>query len=273
MLGKCLENVKNQKPLVHCITNYVTVNDVANSIIACGASPIMSDEPKDVADITAICGSLYINIGTLNRSSIEAMLVAGKKASDNGKLILLDPVGAGASSLRTTTALEILKQTTVGIIRGNISEIKALASGSGTTRGVDADTADEITPENLSAMIDFAKKLSEQSKAVIAITGKIDLVADSRKCYVIYNGCAQMSQITGTGCMLSGIASAYAAANPQNITEAVAAAVCVMGIAGEQGLERMEKCDGNSSLRNYIIDAVYNMTGEVLERRAKYEVR
>ena len=273
MLGKCLENVKEKTPLIHNITNYVTVNDVANVLLASGGSPIMSDEPDDVSDITSICGGLNINIGTLNKRSIEAMFISGKKSKELGHIVLLDPVGAGASNLRTETAVKIMEEIRPDVIRGNISEIKTLALGSGTTKGVDADAADVVKEENLDSMVAFAKEFSEKSGAIIAITGAIDLVADSKKCYVIRNGSPMMSRITGTGCMLSGLATAYAVANPDNITEAVAASVCLMGLAGEIGVSNMKDSDGNSSLRNHIIDAIYNMDAETLNKGAKYEVR
>ena len=135
MLKECFDNVRKSVPLVHNITNYVTVNDVANIILACGASPIMSDEPDDVTDITSICSSLNLNIGTLHKSSIEAMYLAGKRANELGHPILLDPVGAGASALRTNTAVDLMEQLQLTVIRGNISEIKTLANGNGTTKG------------------------------------------------------------------------------------------------------------------------------------------
>ena len=273
MLGSCLENVRKSTPLVHNITNYVTVNDVANALLACGGSPIMSDEPDDVADITSICGGLNINIGTLNKRSIEAMFIAGEESKALGHIVLLDPVGAGASALRTNTALTIMEKIRPDVIRGNISEIKTLALGSGTTKGVDADAADTVTEDNLDQMVAFVKSFAEKTGAVIAVTGAIDLVADAEKCYVIRNGRPEMSRITGTGCQLSGMATAYAIANPEDKTEAVAAAVCVMGLAGEIGVENMTEGEGNSSLRNRIIDAIYNMDAETLNKGAKYEIR
>ena len=258
MLKECFDNVRKSVPLVHNITNYVTVNDVANIILACGASPIMSDEPDDVTDITSICSSLNINIGTLHKSSIEAMYLAGKRATELGHPILLDPVGAGASALRTNTAVGLMEQLQLTVIRGNISEIKTLANGNGTTKGVDADVTDQ---------------LAEQSKAVIAVTGAIDLVSDGTRCYVIRNGRPEMGQITGTGCQLSGLMTAFVAANPSNQLDAAAAAVCAMGLAGEIGYSHMKDGDGNSTYRNRIIDAIYNMDGDSLEKGAKYEVR
>ena len=205
MLKECLENVRKTVPLVHNITNYVTVNDVANVLLACGGSPIMSDEAEDVEDITSVCGGLNINIGTLHKTSIEGMFRAGKKANELGHPVLLDPVGAGASALRTNTALELMKELRLAVIRGNISEIKTLALGSGTTKGVDADVADAVTEENLDDAAEFVKEFARKTGSIIAVTGAIDLVSDGEKCYVIRNGRPEMGKITGTGCQLSGI--------------------------------------------------------------------
>lgn len=272
-MKECMDNVRKNVPLVHNITNYVTVNDVANILLACGGSPIMSDEPEDVEDITSVCGGLNINIGTLHQSSIEGMLLAGKKANELGHPVLLDPVGAGASRLRTDTALRIMKEIKLTVIRGNISEIKTLAYGSGTTKGVDADVADAVTEETLNDAIAFVKNFARKTSCIIAVTGAIDLVSDGEICYVIRNGRPEMGKITGTGCQLSGMMTAYATANQEKPLEAAASAVCIMGLAGEIGWSRMQEGDGNATYRNRIIDAVYQMTGEDLERGAKYEVR
>ena len=223
MLGTCLENVRNTVPLVHNITNYVTVNDVANILLACGGSPIMSDEPEDVEDITSICGGLNINIGTLNQRSIEGMFRAGAKANALGHVVLLDPVGAGASALRTNTAVELMEKIKFTVIRGNISEIKTLALGSGTTKGVDADVADAVTDANLDSAVKFVKDFAAKSGAIVAVTGAIDLVSDGTACYVIRNGRPEMGKITGTGCQLSGMMTAFVVANPDNKLEAAAA--------------------------------------------------
>jgi len=273
MLGKCIDNVRKNVPLVHNITNYVTVNDVANVLLACGGSPIMSDEPDDVEDITTICGGLNINIGTLNKSSIEGMFLAGKKANELGHVVLLDPVGAGASKLRTDTAVKLLNEIKFDVVRGNISEIKTLALGSGTTKGVDADVADAVTEETLDSSVAFVKSLAEKTGSVVAVTGAIDLVADADKCYVIRNGRAEMGKITGTGCQLSGMMTAFLAASPEAKLEAAAAAICAMGLAGEIAWSRMQDGEGNSTYRNRIIDAIYNMDGAMLDKGAKYEVR
>lgn len=273
MLGECIENVRKNVPLVHNITNYVTVNDVANVLLACGGSPIMSDEPDDVEDITSICGGLNINIGTLNKRSIEAMHKAGRRAQELGHVMLLDPVGAGASALRTDTSVSLMDELSFTAIRGNISEIKTLALGSGTTKGVDADVADAVTEENLDSAVSFVKQLAAKTGSIIAVTGAIDLVADADRCFVIRNGRPEMGRITGTGCQLSGMMTAFLVANPDARLEAAAAAVCTMGLAGEKGWSRMQAGDGNSTYRNRIIDAIFNMDAETLDKGAKYEIR
>ena len=201
------------------------------------------------------------------------MFLAGKKANELGHPAVLDPVGAGASKLRTETAWKLLEEINFTCIRGNISEIKTLASGSGTTKGVDADAADKVTEENLDEVVAFVKEFSKKTGAVIAITGAIDIVADSSKAYCIRNGHPMMSSITGTGCQLSAMTAAFVTANPTHSLEAAAAAVCAMGYAGEKAYARLSELDGNSTYRNYIIDAIYNMTPEQLEKGAKYEVR
>jgi hydroxyethylthiazole kinase len=273
MLGNMLENVRNKCPLIHNITNYVTVNDCANILLACGGSPIMADDINEVCEITSICGGLNINIGTLNSATIESMLAAGKKANELNHPVLLDPVGAGASSLRTNTAKNIISEVKLTVIRGNISEIKTVAGEISRTSGVDAAVEDAVTENSIDNTISFAKRLAADTGSVIAITGAVDIVADSDKAYVIRNGNPMMSRITGTGCMLSAMTTAYITANPDNITEAVAASVCAMGLCGELAYERLGERDGNSSYRDYIIDEVYNLTAEKLENGAKYEIR
>ncbi len=267
-----LDNVRRNTPLVHNITNYVTVNDCANILLACGGSPIMSDDVADVEDITSICGGLNINIGTLNKNTISAMMLAGKRSNELGHPVLLDPVGAGASRLRTETAERLLKEVRFAVIRGNISEIKALAQGSTTTKGVDADAADQVNAENLDSVTAFAKAFSLKTGAVIAITGATDVITDGTRVCLISNGHPMMSRITGTGCMLSAMATAFVTANQDRPFEAVCTAVIAMGLAGEIAHGRLSELDGNSSYRNYIIDAIYNLTAEQLENGAKYEL-
>ena len=273
VLKTMLENVRAKTPLVHNITNYVTVNDVANVLLAAGGSPIMSDDADDVEDITSICGGLNINIGTLNKNTIPSMFLAGKKANALGHIVLLDPVGAGASRLRTDTANRLMQEVRFDAVRGNISEIKTLCTGSGSTKGVDADAVDAVTEANLDNGVQLVKTFAAQTGCIIAVTGAIDLVSDGERCWCIRNGRAEMSRITGTGCQLSALMTAFLVANPDRKLDAAAAAVCMMGLAGEIGWANMQPSDGNSTYRNRIIDAIFNMTGDALEEGAKYELR
>ena len=268
-----LDSVRANTPLIHNITNYVTVNDCANILLACGGSPIMSDDEADVEDITSICGGLNINIGTLNKNTIPSMFLAGRRANALGHPVLLDPVGAGASRLRTETAAKLLDEVRFAVIRGNISEIKALAQGASGTKGVDANEADRVSADNLDSVVAFARAFSRKTGAVIAMTGATDVIVDSSRACVIRNGHPMMSRITGSGCMLSAMTTAYVVANPEKPFEAVCTAVIAMGLCGELAQGRLSAPDGNSTYRNYIIDAVYNLTPEQLKEGAKYEMR
>lgn len=272
MLDKSIYNVHALKPIIHNITNYVTVNDCANVLLACGASPIMADDALEVAEITRLCQGLNINIGTLNQRTVESMLIAGQEANKLQHPVILDPVGAGASKFRTQTALQLLKEVQFTVIKGNISEIKALANASTSTQGVDANVADQVTEENLATTISFAKNFAKQTKAIIVISGAIDLVADEKQAYAIYNGHPLMAKVTGTGCQLSALIAAFVSANPEAILNATACAVIAMGIAGERAYTRLESLAGNASYRNYIIDAIYNLTDAELIKGAKYEL-
>lgn len=179
MNRKAVKNVRRnaakrqkKRPLIHSITNFVTVNDCANILSACGASPIMADDEREAAEITSACDGLCINIGTLSSRTIPSMLAAGKKANELCHPVVLDPVGVGASQFRTDTAFKLLNNIHFSVIRGNISEIKTLALGTGSAKGVDADIADRFTEETLDKAVAFAKSFSEKTGSVIAITGK-----------------------------------------------------------------------------------------------------
>ena len=272
MLGDKLDHVRKTAPLIHNITNYVTANDCANILLACGASPTMADDAAEVEEITALSGALNINIGTLN-AMVTGMFLAGKKANALGRPVVLDPVGAGASRLRTDTARRLIDEIHFTAIRGNISEIKTLASGSGTPKGVDADAADAVTEETLETAVAFVKAFAGKTGAVAAVTGAIDLVSDAERTFVIRNGRPLMGRVTGTGCMLSAMTAAYLAANPECPLEAVAAAVCAMGICGEIAQEKLQEGEGNATYRSRLIDAVYHLDAKTLEGRARYEIR
>lgn len=273
MFGEMQRNVREQVPLVHCITNYVTVNDCANILLACGGSPIMADDEQEVEEITSVCGGLTINIGTLNSRTVKSMMLAGRRANALGHPVLLDPVGVGASALRTRTAIKLLEMVRFTAVRGNISEIKTLALGSGNTKGVDADVSDAVTEENMERVIAFAGEFSRKTGAVTVITGAVDLAVDGKQAYVIQNGHPMMSKVTGTGCMLSAMMAAYLTANKDTPLQAAAAAVCAMGIAGERAYEKMLAAHGGSgSYRMLLMDEISNMDEKILEQGARYEV-
>ncbi len=271
VLAEMLEQVRATTPLVHCITNYVTVNDCANALLACGGSPIMADEEEDAVAITGICGGLALNIGTLNKRTVATMHAAGKRAAKLGHPILLDPVGAGASPLRTETAAALVDELPLAVVRGNMSEIKAVAGTAASTRGVDANPDDAVTESNLAASAAFVRALAAKLGCVVAVTGAIDVVADAERAFAVRNGDAVMGKITGTGCMLSCVTAAYVTANPDRPLEAAVAAVAGWGLAGEVARSRMGALDGNGSFRTYLLDAAYNLDAAQLAAGARVE--
>lgn len=271
MFGKILENVRKLHPVVHSITNYVTANDCANMLLACGASPIMADDEEEVQEITSLCGALNLNIGTLNKRTVPAMLAAGRTAGELGRPVVLDPVGAGASLLRTNTAIKLMKELAPTVIRGNMSEIKTLALGTADTRGVDAAVCDRVAEKNLEEAVCFVREFASKNGCVAAVTGEIDIITDGGGTYCVFNGHPMMGAVTGTGCQLSALTAAFLAANREEPLAAAAAAVCAMGICGEIAYARLGEADGNASYRNYIIDAMYRLKPADFERYARIE--
>lgn len=264
-------NVREKNPLVHCITNYVTVNDVANILLSVGASPVMADSIEEVEEIATISNALYLNIGTINERTIESMMRAGKKANECGIPIVLDPVGVGASNFRKKCISQILQELKVSVIRGNISEIKCIAFDSMSNRGVDAQQEDLITDDNIESNVKLCKSLSKKIGAVISVSGKLDFVADSKTCYVIKNGHSMMAEITGSGCMLTSVIAAHVASQ-DNVLNSTATAVIQMGIAGEMAADKMSSDEGNSSYRNHLIDAIGKIETDMITQKAKYEI-
>lgn len=261
-ISACAESVRAASPLVHCITNYVTVECCADAVLAVGGSPIMSDEPADVEDITSICNALVINIGTLNERSIEGMRIAGARAAALGHPIVLDPVGAGASELRTRIACELLDTLPVTLVRGNMSEVKALAGSSAATQGVDVNPEDAVTDlEAARRAASFAREFAEKAGCVVAITGPVDIVADATRAYAVSNGTPLQGRITGCGCMLSAISGAYVARSSDDTLAAALAAVVHMGLAGQKAEERMGEGDGTGTFRRYLMDGLSLLSG------------
>lgn len=196
--------VREQKPLVHCITNYVTANDCANAILAIGASPIMADDLREVADIVKISNALVLNIGTLNSNTVESMIAAGKKANALGIPVIFDPVGAGASAYRNETTQRLLHSVRMTVIRGNLSEVSFIAGLDVSTKGV--DTAEEDSSKDPVAI---ANKVAKEFNCIAAITGAIDTVSDGSRVTRIENGTAELSRVTGTGCMTTALVAAF----------------------------------------------------------------
>ena len=257
-------SVREKCPLVHCITNYVTVNDVANAILAVGASPIMSDDISDVEDIVSISQALVINIGTLNARTVESMAAAGKKANELGIPVVLDPVGAGASRYRCSVTDRLLSEIRFSVIRGNLSEVAYIAGKGAGTKGVDSSmTEKDADPAAV------AKAVSESTGSVVAITGKVDTVYSAGRIARISSGRAEMGLITGTGCMLSGFIGAFVGAS-DNHFEAAAAAIAAMGAAGEIAFEKAGE-KGTGSFHIALIDELSHMDDRTVELRGKLE--
>ena len=275
MYGKYLDNVRKMQPMIHSITNYVTANDVANMLFACGAAPCMADDVNEVKDIVMLSSGLTVNLGTLNKDRFEAMVVAATAAIRSGKPIMFDPVGAGSSESRTASAKQFLFLSKPTVIRGNLSEIKVLAEIQssdrpvfrGLTRGVDSPISD------FKDSLRSAVTLSKKTGAVTVVTGESDLITDGKTLVFVKNGDPLLKRITGSGCMMSAVITAFVSANPDNVLEAVTSAVCAIGICGETAKERMKKEDGNASFRNYFIDAMFNLDGETLDSKAKVDIK
>ncbi len=265
---RLLNRLKNKKPLIHNITNYVTVNDCANILLAIGASPIMADDLKESADITSIASALVINIGTLNERTIESMIASGKKANELNIPVVLDPVGAGASSFRNETTKRILEEIKISVLRGNMSEIKFIAGLESETKGVDASESDLKSDSDEGIRV--AKSLAKRFNCTVAITGVCDIVSDGEKSVTIANGTKMLSNVTGTGCMTTALVGGYLGAceTKEDLFIAAISGIVSMGICGEIAEERAGNI-GLGSFHMAIIDAVSNLDEDILLNRNK----
>ena len=258
--------VREVKPLVHHITNYVTVNDCANVTLEIGASPVMADAIGEAGDIASISGALVLNMGTLNENTVPAMIAAGKSANTKGIPVIFDPVGAGASKMRNDTVSLITNEIKLSVLRGNISEIKFVAGLCSTTKGVDA-SEDDITEVNQAGEI--ALKLAQRYNCVVVISGEIDTISDGQKVVNILNGHPLLGNQTGTGCMCSSLIGSFCGAVPKQPFEASVLAMLCMGVAGEIALERAGKL-GNGSFRAALHDAISRMDVGTLSQKARF---
>jgi hydroxyethylthiazole kinase len=263
--GTLLKALHNKKPLIHHITNYVTVNDCANIVLAIGASPIMADDLDEVAEITALAAALVLNIGTLNRRTIAAMLAAGKKANELRIPVVLDPVGAGASRLRNETTRQLLDQVQVSVLRGNMSEIRFVSGLAASTNGVDASAADIASGNQNGAQT--AQTLAQKLDCVVAITGATDFISDGVHTVSIANGHPMLASVTGTGCMCTSLVGAFCGATANYFTATVAGVIC-MGIAGEMAFAAAGG-RGAGSFRTALIDSISQLDQKTLAKMAQ----
>ena len=272
MLGEILTRVRDARPIIHSITNYVTANDCANILLAAGASPIMSDDPAEAEDIASLAAGVCINLGTLSDRKLCAMLAAGRRANALGRPVVLDPVGAGSSRHRTEAARRLMSGIKFAVIRGNLSEIKALARDATASGGVDAAETDRAESD-IDGRCVFVRSLAKKLKTPLSVTGSADIVTDGERVFLIKNGHPMMTAVTGTGCQLSALTTAFIAANPDEPLTAAVAAAAAMGLCGETAHARLSPEDGSGSYRTYIIDAVYNLTPEKLKEGTRFEIR
>jgi hydroxyethylthiazole kinase len=265
-----LQAVREGAPLVQAITNFVTVNDCANIILAIGGSPTMAHHIAEAAEAVEGAQALVLNMGAIEDA--DAMVLAGRRANQLGKPVVLDPVAAGGTALRREVAQRLLQELKLTVIRGNASEIRALAEGKNAGSGVDVGAVDAVTEENLSQGVELARELSRKTGAVVALSGVIDIITDGTRAGIIRNGCATMARITGSGCMLTALIGAFCGASPEQPFEAAAAGVAAMGVCGELAeARRLAQGTGTATFRNDLIDAVSNLTAQQLIGGARYE--
>lgn len=242
--------VREQSPLVHNITNYVAMNFTANALLAVGASPVMAHAAEEVDEMALMAGALVINIGTLDSEWIESMIIAGKAKHESDGIIVLDPVGVGATSYRTKTAWRIIEECHPDIIRGNASEIMALLNADIKSKGVDSSCCSDDA-------VDSAVKLAKRTKSIVVISGEIDYITDGNRVETIRNGSRMMPLVTAMGCTASSMVGAFAAVNPNNLFEASLHAMALMGVAGEIATRNSA---GPGSLLTNFVDTLYNIT-------------
>lgn len=250
-----LNLIRERSPLIHNITNYVVMNTTANALLAIGASPVMAHSVEEVEEMAGIASSLVINVGTLSNKWIKGMFLASKAAGRKGIPVILDPVGAGATTYRTQTCLALIKACSPAVIRGNGSEIIALANGSGQTRGVDSSSSSD-------SALDYAITLAKETGTVVVVSGPTDYITDGIKVETVKNGSPLMARVTGMGCTASALAGAFAAVNPDPFPASVHA-MTVMGITGELAAG---KAKGTGTMQLHFLDELYNLTGETISQ-------
>ncbi len=259
-VAQVLAAVRARRPLVHNITNYVVMDFTANALLALGASPVMAHAVEEVEEMAALAGALVINIGTLSTTWIDAMFRAARVARKLGKPVILDPVGAGATRLRTDTARRLLEERLVTLVRGNASEIRALAGLSAQTRGVDAtDDANDARVAATQMACDF--------EVIASLTGVVDWVTDGKRSCAIANGHALMARVTGTGCVASAISGACCAVETDGL-KAAAAALAIWGLAGELAARENPH---PGTYRTLLIDGLAEITADDIRSQTRFD--
>lgn len=253
-----LNLIREQSPLIHNITNYVVMNNTANALLAIGASPIMAHSLDEVEEMASITSALVLNIGTLDATWVTAMLLAGKTALRQNKPIVLDPVGAGATTYRSKVCKQLIEECKPSVIRGNASEIIALLDAQAQTKGVDSTNTSESALES-------AKLLALHTKSVVVISGETDYITDGTAIETVKNGNRMMAKVTGMGCTATAIVAAFCAVN-QNILEAATHAMSVMGICGEIAAATSK---GNGSLQVNFLDTLFNLDEVSIKKNIK----
>jgi len=259
--GSDLATIRERKPLVHQITNYVVMNETANATLALGALPVMAHAIEEVEEMASAAGALVLNIGTLSRAWIEAMLLAAKAANRAGVPVVLDPVGAGATRLRTETAKRILEEAEISVVRGNAAEVATLAGRQAEIRGVESLGAGE-------SGVELAKAAAGELGCVVAVTGPVDHVSDGERVIVVANGHELLGTVTGTGCMSTAITGCFLAVASDRPLEAAAEALVAFGVAGEDAAIGAK---GPGSFHVALYDALYNLDPATLDSRARVE--
>ncbi|HHW04240.1 MAG TPA: hydroxyethylthiazole kinase [Thermoanaerobacterales bacterium] len=263
MFEELLTRLREKKPLVHHITNMVTVNDCANVTLAIGALPVMAHAPEEVEEMAKAAQALVLNIGTLTREQVDAMILAGKAANSLGIPVILDPVGAGATGLRSHSAGRILDEVKISVVKGNSAEIGILAGRGGKIRGVES-------AEAAANMAEAALELAVKYGAVAAVSGATDIITDGKRIAFVDNGHPMMGTITGTGCMLSSVVASFCGVEQDSFKAAVAAFVC-FGLAGELAASCPE-VKGPASFKTAFFDEIYNLTEEKLRLGEKLRI-
>ena len=258
--GADLALIRERKPLVHQITNYVVMNETANATLALGALPVMAHAVQEVAEMASVASALVLNIGTLSDEWVEAMVIAGHAANQARVPVVLDPVGAGATTYRTETSRSLLGELEIAVVRGNSAEVATLAGRRAEIRGVEA-VGDGGGP-------DLAQEAARSLGCVVAVTGPVDHVSDGETVHAVANGHELLATVTGTGCMATAITGCFLAVRADDPLAAATEALVAFGVAGEDAAKRAK---GPGSFHVALYDALYALDPKNLDARAKLE--